>query len=174
MAGKSVIPLLALAGGAALLMTKKKKKDSKKKDSNSDLPEPPGPGPEPEPEPVPQPDPAPLPGPMPAPDPEPEPQEERGEALGLKPGTYENVGSYARYGLVSPYRTQDTTVSIRRKSGMVFYPAKQEEARFVGWNPKNPEEILLDVDARGEYSIIAHDGGPKGTFIAEWILRATQ
>jgi len=125
--------------------------------------------PEPEPEPIP----VPRPPPPPPPEPEPQPQE-RGEAFGLKPGTYSDVDSYARYGLVAPYRTPATTVSVRRKSGMVWYPAKQEEARFVGWNPQNSEEALVDVDTKGEYSIIALDGGPNGVFIAEWILKATQ
>lgn len=106
--------------------------------------------------------------------PKPQPKPERGEALNLKPGTYSDVGSYSRYGLLAPYRTPATTVSVRRKSGMVWYPAKQDEARFAGWNPKNSEEALVDIDAKGEYSIIALDGGPNGVFIAEWILKATQ
>jgi len=110
----------------------------------------------------------------PEPEPAPAPDEERGEALGIKPGSYSNFHVNARYGLVSPYRTKNTTVSIRRKSGMVFYPAKGDEARFVGWNPQNPEELLIDIDAKGEYSIMTHDGGPKGVFIAEWVLRVTE
>jgi hypothetical protein len=57
---------------------------------------------------------------------------------------------------------------------MVHYPAKPHEAKFVGWNPKNPEEALIDVDAKGEYSIMTHDGGPKGVFIAEWVLKVTE
>jgi hypothetical protein len=116
----------------------------------------------------------PVPDPEPEPQPEPEPKPEREEALGMQPGVWPNVHVNARYGLVSPYRTPATTVSIRRKSGMVHYPAKQSEARFVGWNPKNPEEALIDVDAKGEYSIMTHDGGPKGTFIAEWVLKVTE
>jgi hypothetical protein len=121
-------------------------------------------------EPVPEPEPEPEPQPEPPPGPEPD----REEALGMQPGVWPNVHVNARYGLVSPYRTPETTVSIRRKSGMVHYPAKPHEAKFVGWNPKNPEEALIDVDAKGEYSIMTHDGGPKGVFIAEWVLKVTE
>lgn len=124
-------------------------------------------------EPVPEPIPEPFPEPGPGPEPD-LPEPDREEALGMQPGVWPNVHVNARYGLVSPYRTPETTVSIRRKSGMVHYPAKQGEARFVGWNPQNPEEALIDVDSKGEYSIMTHDGGPKGIFIAEWVLKVTE
>jgi hypothetical protein len=172
----NALPLLVLAGGAALLLKKKKKKTSKppvigEGTATPDrLPTPPGPEPVP-PGPVPGPTPEPTP---PGPVPEPEPKPERGEARELKPGTYANVGSYTRYGLLLPYRTPQTTISVRRKSGLVWYPAKQEEARFIGWNPSLPEEAWVDVDVKGEYSMIALDGGPNGVFIAEWVLKATQ
>lgn len=174
MAG-NLFPIILLGGGAVLLM--KKKKTKKKESSSERLPKPPGPGPEPVPPgPVPSPEPTP-PGPVPEPEPSPdeaEPKPERGEARELKPGTYSNVGSYTRYGLLLPYRTPQTTISVRRKSGLVWYPAKPEEAKFVGWRQNLPEEALVDVNVKGEYSMIALDGGPNGTFIAEWILKATQ
>lgn len=172
MATKSALPLLALGAGALFVMAKKK--DSKKSSTGEALPSPmPAPEPEPEPSPGPGPEPTP-PGPVPGPTPAPQPDEERGEAYGIKPGTYSNFHTNARYGLVSPYRTPKTTVSLRRKSGMVYYPAKNTEARFAGWNPQNPEELLVDIDAKGEYSIMTHDGGPQGVFIAEWVLKVTE
>lgn len=184
------LPLLLVGGAALLLMSRKKKTEPR--DTGEDLPDVGEPGEEPAEEPGAEPrfpkppagEPPPAGPPIACPEGEeavevppgsgnwqcivaikPVPMKE----YDLQPGSHTNLPSRARYDLNPPYITDETLITLEHKDGQVW--RKDYEGIAVMRRTAEDNKLIVAITEPGEYHVMAHDGGYKGVFIAEWYLK---